>query len=170
MEESRPAGTEGSVVDPAARPTRRTYPAEYRARVLAEYEAAPHGQKPAVLRREGIYQTLVAEWAKARDAEAAGTAYRRERKSRSKDQTSAARALKLAAENQRLTRQLAQTQVALDVMDVMGVACELVIYPTLRRVGRPVSVVAVPTELADLVLPGDQDARIRYGHVGGLPA
>lgn len=64
---------------------RRTYPAEYRARVLAEYEAAPHGQKSAVLRREGVHQTLVAEWAKARDAEVAGTTYKRERKSRSKD-------------------------------------------------------------------------------------
>lgn len=103
-------------MDPSARPTRRTYPAEYRARVLAEYEAAPHGQKSAVLRREGIYQTLVAEWSKARDAEAAGTTYKRVRPSRSKDQTESARAVRLEAENQRLTRQLAQTQAALDVM------------------------------------------------------
>jgi transposase-like protein len=116
MEESRPTEAEDPVADPAARPTRRTYPAEYRARVLAEYEAAPHGQKSAVLRREGIYQTLVAEWAKARDAEAAGTTYQRVRKSRSKDQTESARAVKLEVENQRLTRQLAQTQAALDVM------------------------------------------------------
>ena len=116
MEESRPAEAGGPVLDPAGRPVRRTYTAEYRARVLAEYEAAPHGQKSAVLRREGIYQTLVAEWAKARDAEAAGTTYRRERKSRSKDQSTAARAVKLEAENARLTRQLAQTQAALDVM------------------------------------------------------
>ena len=64
-------------VDPAPKPVRRTYTAEYRARVLAEYEAAPHGEKSAVLRREGIYQTLVAEWAKARDAAAAGQRYRR---------------------------------------------------------------------------------------------
>lgn len=116
MEELRPPTTEDSVADPAARPVRRTYPAEYRARVLAEYEAAPHGQKSAVLRREGIYQTLVAEWAKARDAEAAGTTYKRERKSRSKDSGTVARAVKLEAENQRLSRQLAQTQAALDVM------------------------------------------------------
>ena len=116
MEESRPAGAEDQVPDPAARPARRTYPAEYRARVLAEYEAAPHGQKSAVLRREGIYQTLVAEWARARDAAAAGTIYKRERKSRSKDTSPAARAVKLEAENQRLIRQLAQTQAALDVM------------------------------------------------------
>src|SRR5660397_39273 len=110
MEESRPPTTGDSATDPAPRPSRRTYPAEYRARVLAEYEEARHGQKSAVLRREGIYQTLVAEWAKARDAEAAGTTYRRERKSRSKDQTSATRAVKLEAENQRLTRQLAHTR------------------------------------------------------------
>lgn len=116
MEESRLAEAEGPVVDPAALPVRRTYTAEYRARVLAEYEAAPHGQKSAVLRREGIYQTLVAEWAKHRDAEAAGTTYRRERKPRSKEQSTAARAVKLEAENARLTRQLEQTQAALDVM------------------------------------------------------
>ncbi|MGH9259521.1 MAG: hypothetical protein ACRD08_06415 [Acidimicrobiales bacterium] len=95
---------------------RRTYPAEYRARLLAEYEAAQHGQKSAVLRREGIYQTLVAEWAKARDAEAAGTVYRRVRKSRSKTSETSAAAVKLEAENQRLRTQLAQTQAALDVM------------------------------------------------------
>lgn len=98
------------------RPARRTYTAEYRARVLAEYEAAPNGQKAAVLRREGIYQTLVAEWAKARDAEAAGITYRRKRKPRSKEQSAAAQVVKLEAENARLRRQLEQTQAALDVM------------------------------------------------------
>ena len=67
---SEPSRVEG--VDPAAKPTRRSFTAEYRASVLAEYEAAPHGEKSAVLRREGIHQTQVAEWAKARDAAAAG--------------------------------------------------------------------------------------------------
>jgi hypothetical protein len=42
------------VIDPAARPVRRSFTAEYRARVVAEYQAAPHGQKAAVLRREGL--------------------------------------------------------------------------------------------------------------------
>ena len=89
LEES---GLPAPSVDPAARPVRRTSPAEYRARVLAEYEAAAHGEKSAVLRHEGIYQTLVAEWAKARDAEAVGQTYRRVRKSWSKDATAEARA------------------------------------------------------------------------------
>jgi len=110
------SGQPAPSVDPAARPVRKTYPAEYRARVLAEYEAAPQGEKSAVLRREGIYQTLVAEWARARAAEAVGQTYRRERKSRSKNATAEARAVKLEAENARLARRLAQLQAALDVM------------------------------------------------------
>ena len=47
-------GPAGGVIDPAARPVRRSFTAEYRARVVAEYQAAPHGQKAAVLRREGL--------------------------------------------------------------------------------------------------------------------
>jgi len=84
--------------------------------VLAEYEAAPHGEKSAVLRREGIHQTQVAEWAKARDAATEGRPYRRDRKPRSKESSSAGRLVKLEAENKRLERQLAQTQAALRVM------------------------------------------------------
>ena len=103
-------------VDPAPKPTRRSFTAEYRAKVLAEYEAAPHGEKSAVLRREGIHQTQVAEWAKARDAAAEGRPYRRDRKPRSKESSSAGRLVKLEAENKRLERQLAQTQAALSVM------------------------------------------------------
>ena len=54
--------------DPAARPVRRSFTAEYRARVVAEYEAAPRGSKAAVLRREGLYQSQIREWTIARDA------------------------------------------------------------------------------------------------------
>lgn len=103
-------------VDPAAKPTRRSFTAEYRAQVLAEYESAPHGEKSAVLRREGIHQPQVAEWAKARDAKAAGLTYRRDRKPRSSESSAKAQAVKLEAENKRLARQLETTQAALDVM------------------------------------------------------
>jgi len=41
---------------------RRTFTAEYKRRVLAEYDAAPHGQKGAVLRREKLYDTQITEW------------------------------------------------------------------------------------------------------------
>src|SRR5680860_606359 len=66
-------GPAGAALDPSARPFRRTFTAEYRARVVAEYEAAPHGEKAAVVRREGLYQSQVRRWAAARDALARGT-------------------------------------------------------------------------------------------------
>jgi transposase len=103
-------------VDPAPKPTRRSFTAEYRARVVAEYEAAEHGEKSAVLRREGLYQTQVAEWARARDAAAAGVSYRRDRRPTSNGSAASARTVRLEVENARLSRQLEQTQAALDVM------------------------------------------------------
>ena len=65
-------GDDPGSVDPAAKPVRRTFTAEYRARVVAEYAAAPHGEKSAVLRREGLYQSQIREWTDARDAIARG--------------------------------------------------------------------------------------------------
>src|SRR5665647_3333554 len=56
------AGSIEAVPDPAARPVRRSFTAAYRARVVAEYEAAPRGSKAAVLRREGLYQSQIREW------------------------------------------------------------------------------------------------------------
>ena len=50
------------------RARRRTFTAQYKQRVLAAYEAAPDGEKGAVLRREGLYSSLITEWRRARDA------------------------------------------------------------------------------------------------------
>ena len=106
----------GGVVDPAARPVRRSFTAEYRARVVAEYEAAPHGQKAAVLRREGLYQSQIREWAAARDALGRGApAPRRPHRARAasgrKDDPG-----RLRAENQRLRRELARSQAVVEIM------------------------------------------------------
>src|SRR5665811_1770323 len=56
--ESEPESSAQSVpesvgVDPAPRPTRRSFTAAYKARIVAEYEGAPHGEKSAVLRSGG---------------------------------------------------------------------------------------------------------------------
>ena len=50
------------------RARRRTFTAQYKQEVLAAYEAAPDGEKGAVLRREGLYSSLISEWRRARDA------------------------------------------------------------------------------------------------------
>ena len=50
------------------RARRRTFTAQYKQEVLAAYEAAPDGEKGAILRREGLYSSLITEWRRARDA------------------------------------------------------------------------------------------------------
>src|SRR5271168_5518514 len=47
---------------------RRTFTAQYKQDVLAAYEAAGTGEKGAILRREGLYSSLITEWRRARDA------------------------------------------------------------------------------------------------------
>jgi transposase len=46
---------------------RRTFTAQYKQEVLAAYEAAAPGEKGAILRREGLYSSLITEWRRARD-------------------------------------------------------------------------------------------------------
>jgi transposase len=54
-------------VQVVAKPRRRTYPAEYKRRILKEADActAP-GAIGALLRREGLYSSLLVEWRRAR--------------------------------------------------------------------------------------------------------
>ena len=105
-------------VDPAPRPARRSFTTEYKAAVVAEYEAAPHGEKSAVLRREGLFHSHVQEWSRARDAGAlpantngSANVSTTSRLSRAERETE-----RLRAENARLNAKLAQTQAALSIM------------------------------------------------------
>jgi transposase-like protein len=101
-------------VDPAARPFRRSFTAAYRAKVVAEYEAAPHGSKAAVLRREGLYQSQIREWTRARNAVTRGaSAPRRPHRASGAGKDDPAR---LRAENQRLARELAKSQAVVEIM------------------------------------------------------
>ncbi|CAM5684949.1 transposase [Kitasatospora aureofaciens] len=59
--------------DPAPKPKRRTFSPEYKLRIVAEYDAAPTGEKGAILRRERLYHSHIIEWRQARDAGATVT-------------------------------------------------------------------------------------------------
>ena len=110
-------GQDPGSVDPAAKPVRRTFTAEYRARVVAEYAAAPHGEKSAVLRREGLYQSQIREWTDARDAIAQGLPPRPNSHHRSgKSAGSWQETDRLRTENARLTRELAKSQAVVEIM------------------------------------------------------
>lgn len=45
----------------------RSYSARYKAEILAEYEMLDKAGKGALLRREGLYTSLISEWRKQRD-------------------------------------------------------------------------------------------------------
>ncbi|WP_298228182.1 hypothetical protein [Gryllotalpicola sp.] len=49
------------------RATRRTYTAKYKRDVLAEYDACDRAGKGALLRREGLYTSLITAWREQRD-------------------------------------------------------------------------------------------------------
>jgi transposase len=54
-------------VQVAAKPRRRTYTAEYKRRILKEADACTvPGAIGALLRREGLYSSLLVEWRRAR--------------------------------------------------------------------------------------------------------
>jgi transposase len=117
---------DGGPVDPAPKPTRRTFTAEYRDRILDEYLAAAHGEKGAVLRREGLYSSQMREWAQARDAAAAlRRGGRKALPSNAADDSAAKRdVVRLTRENARLAKQLMQTEAALEIMGKLGVLLE----------------------------------------------
>ena len=106
----------GGVVDPAARPVRRSFTAAYRAKVVAEYEAAPHGSKAAVLRREGLYQSQIRRWAATRDALNSGAPSSRRPHRATSSGVGKDEAARLRAENQRLTCELAKSQAVVEIM------------------------------------------------------
>src|SRR5271155_2489471 len=66
------AGAMDDTPDPApevperARGPRR-FPAAYKARILAEYDTLGKAEKGALLRREGLYSSLLGEWRRQRD-------------------------------------------------------------------------------------------------------
>jgi len=69
--EDRFAGHAGGVNDPdpevPERAKRRSYTARYKLEILAEYEGLDRDAKGGLLRREGLYSSLISEWRKQRD-------------------------------------------------------------------------------------------------------
>lgn len=125
MNSPNPA-VDGGPVDPAPKPTRRTFTAEYRNRILDEYRGAPHGEKSAVLRREGLYQSQIREWAQAREARASSSSGRKSLLPNSDADGRAVRREmdRLTRENARLAKALTQTEAALEIMGKLHVLLE----------------------------------------------
>ncbi|CUU59138.1 hypothetical protein Ga0074812_12528 [Parafrankia irregularis] len=123
--QERPGGPP-SRRDPAPRPSRRVFSTAYKLRIIAEYENAPHGEKGAILRREGLFSSHVVEWTRARDAGALGGSGGAARSPEKKPGKSAEQIEleKLRRENERLKAKLATTETALDIMGKARVLLE----------------------------------------------
>jgi transposase len=104
------------------RARRRTFTAAYKQEVLAAYEAAPDGEKGAILRREGLYSSLITEWRRARDAGA--LAGLRQPRGRPAADPRDAQIARLTRENARLEQELATSRFVVEVQAKLGALLE----------------------------------------------
>jgi transposase-like protein len=109
-------------IEVAAKATRRRFPAEYKARILAEYERLPDGEKGALLRREGLYSSLLSEWRKQAAAGAVeGLARKRGRPGPdAKDR----KIVELEAEIERLRRKVETSEKVIEVQGKVSALLE----------------------------------------------
>ena len=107
--------------DPAAKPTRRRFSAEYKLSILEEYgRLSDPGAKGALLRREGLYSSHIVEWRRARDVGALSELAPKNRpEKRSPEQVELDRARRRI---ERLEGDLAKHRLALEIQ---GKASEL---------------------------------------------
>jgi transposase-like protein len=118
VEKTSSAGSDGARValDPevSEQAKRRRFTAEYKLRIVREADACKgDGDVAALLRREGLYSSLLSVWRRQRDeiARAGLSSRRRGRKGKAEDP----RIKELERENVRLKRRLARVETMLEI-------------------------------------------------------
>lgn len=95
-------------------PVRRVFPAAYKLSILAAYDACTEaGEKGALLRREGLYSSLLADWRRQHRQGLLKAATGRADGGRGGPSLS--EVAKLKADNERLRTKLAQAEVIIGV-------------------------------------------------------
>ena len=110
------AGSLGSAEVPE-KPVRRRFDAAYKQRILAEADCCSQpGELGQLLRREGLYSSLLSTWRRQRDEGmlAGLSPKRRGRKAKRKD-TVALENERLRRENEQLTHRLKQAETIIEV-------------------------------------------------------
>ncbi len=104
------------------RATRRTYTAKYKRDVLAEYDACDRAGKGALLRREGLYTSLITAWREQRDR---GALEALARPSGAPPASAAEReAARLRRENARLTADLDKARQVIEIQGKLSALLE----------------------------------------------
>jgi transposase len=121
----------------ADQPRRRVFTSEYKLRMVAEYDGlSSRAERGALLRREGLYHSHIIEWRKARDAGTLAPAGEPDRKQDKENRETASRRRRgrgaeaaeverLRRQNEKLAKDLARTQAALDIMGKAHALLEL---------------------------------------------
>lgn len=111
---------DGTASDGSGRPAyhktgiRRTFAPEYKLAILAEYDACTEtGEKGAILRREGLYSSLIGDWRRQHRQGLLKAAMGRSDGGRGGPSLS--ELAKLRAENDRLRLKLAQAEAIIEV-------------------------------------------------------
>ena len=103
---------------------RRTFTAQYKQEVLAAYEAAAPGEKGAILRREGLYSSLITEWRRARDAGAPAAPARQAGRPAADPRD--AQIARLQKEKAKLEQELAKARFVADVQSKLQALLETI--------------------------------------------
>jgi len=125
----------------ADQPRRRAFTVEYKLRMVAAYDrATAPGERGALLRREGLYHSHIIEWRKARDAGTlvvrpaaeppapagdGGAPVSPPRRRRGRASAEQAELERLRRQNEKLAKDLARTQAALEIMGKAHALLEL---------------------------------------------
>jgi transposase len=117
------AGAAQSYPDPevVAQAKRRTFTADYKQRILLEADRAKgSGGVGALLRREGLYSSLLSTWRQERATAMRQALAPQKRGPKSKRDPLREENQKLHKENQRLTEQLRRAEIVIDVQKKVG--------------------------------------------------
>jgi transposase-like protein len=100
----------------------RRFPAAYKARILAEYETLSKAEKGALLRREGLYSSLLTEWRRQRDQ--GGDEALARRSGRPAADPREREVARLKKENARLDRELDRARKVIEVQGKLSALLE----------------------------------------------
>jgi transposase len=123
QEQNGKSEEEGTKTEVVVKAKRRQHPAEYKLRILREVdECKGKGEVGALLRREGLYSSLVSKWREQR--ERGGLTGLSEHRRGPKVDANAVELARLQRENKRLQEKLERAELIIDVHTCPGGQCQ----------------------------------------------
>ena len=114
---------------------RRQFSAKYKAKVLAEYDTLPRSARGALLRREGLYSSLIVTWRRQRDqgADAALARPAGRQKADPRDRE----IVRLKRENDRLGNELDKSRQVVEIQKKLSALLEQLATDSTAENGEP---------------------------------